>query len=381
MSLRTLLLFVVVVMIRNLNCDCLSLDQFNKTYLTGLPIDKLQDYIRIDPLLGVGGTSVVYKIEIQIPVGKTGFTKVEVAAKIINNSFVSDESFFQEIQFMEKITDKIGKCVPQFIDCIHEPFDTWVPDFKDGQCQTKFTKATSLRVIIMEKSYGDLTLTAENNPTLKLLAFAPKSVKLNFYAKIAFCISELHKHGLVHGDIKGNNILLMDQSFSDIRIIDFSDVKQIGYPIQSGTTKYADADYMLAKNGMLVSADWHTKDKASVERDLYAFGMLIFHTEEYSSKLAQDVENSFYHQKDTCHANILKILGQNWTKHKNLNFCAIFKTPQNEQKIVSFEEILQNLLALNLSDRICSTELVSSAFLVFAEVAQKRESLVSRILI
>lgn len=380
MSMRNLLLSFFV-MIQNLNCACLSLDQFNQTYLTGLPIDKLQDYIRIDQPLGVGGTSVVYKIEIQIPDGKAGFTKVEVAAKIINNGFVPDDSFLQEIQLMAKMTDKIGKCVPQFIDCIHDPFDTWVPDFKDGQCQTKFTKATTLRVIIMEKSYGDLTLSVENNPTLELLAVAPKSVKLNFYAKIAFCISEFHKHGLVHGDIKGNNILVMDQAFSDIRIIDFSDVKEIGEPIQSGTTKYADGDYMIAKNGMSVSADWPTKDLASVERDLYALGMTIFHTEEYPSQLAQDVEDSFYHQKDTCHANILKILGENWTEHKNLNFCATVKTPQNEQQNVSFDEILQNLLALNRSDRIWSAELVSSAFLVFAEVAAKMESRVPRFLI
>ena len=57
------------------------------------------------------------------------------------------------------------------------------------------------------------------------------SERVNFYTKLAEDLTELHtKYGIIHGDLKLNNIMFKDEEMTILKLIDFGVSTKIGLP-------------------------------------------------------------------------------------------------------------------------------------------------------
>ena len=117
---------------KKIRSKCLSLKDFNESHLKELRVSSLNDVINNQNLLGLGGTSVVYKLHIKIKEKNKDLKTVTAAAKILNNGDISDEQFFDEVQKMKEGQRLFGECVPKIYTCIYEPKALWCLKSKRG---------------------------------------------------------------------------------------------------------------------------------------------------------------------------------------------------------------------------------------------------------
>ena len=160
--------------------SCLTLEKFNSIYLKGLEISKFEDAVTDANLLGVGGTSVVYRLKMNIE-KLNKIETVTVAAKILNNGDISDKQFYDEIEKMNTAQIDFVGCVPKLYTCIYETQENnpLINEQQQGQRNTKFKIAKQLRVIIMESSLGDFGLS--NLKSKPLLAYDSISLSAKLY--------------------------------------------------------------------------------------------------------------------------------------------------------------------------------------------------------
>ena len=157
----------------------------------------------------------------------------------------------------------------------------------------------------MESSLGGLSPSKLESNSIKEYSATPMSVKLRLFSQIAYCLNQFHENGVIHGDIKGENMLVMNSQLLDVKIIDLSDVTGFGNEIKSGTTKYGDREFLQCKGDLKVNGEWVRKYIANPARDMYAFGMTIFYLEELRSDLAATTFNDFKENRETCNSNLL----------------------------------------------------------------------------
>lgn len=353
--------------------SCLTLQEFNSIYLQGLEVSKFEDAVNHANLLGVGGTSVVYRLKMNIE-KLNKIETVTVAAKILNNGDISDQQFYDEIEKMNNAQNVYVGCVPLLYTCIYDTQENnpLINEQQEGQRNTKFEIARHLRVIIMESSLGDLGLSNLNSKPLLAYNSLSLSGKLYLFSKIAHCLSQFHTKKVIHGDIKGENILAMNEALTDVKFIDFSDVAAFGNQLQSGTTKYGDKQFLNLKASFKVNEVWNKPDTAHPGRDLYAFGMTIFYLEEKKSVFAQKIYKDFRENKETCNEQFFSGI-ETWLLKKNMHVCTNIKNKNDKTEEICVSQIMQKLLAVERKKRDWTADFVSRSFKALSEEAKRFE--------
>lgn len=182
-----------------------------------------------------------YKIESQI--GKGCFGDVYRATQILTSLPVALKVISKQMIFLYQIQEKIIQEIT-ILKLVHS-------DFHLAQLLEVFEDEENIYIVLDYLPNGDLITYFKEKPL-----FNEEKLKV-FFSKIVFGVQNLHNHGIVHRDIKMDNILL-DESFSpvlsDFGISSFFDSKR---PIKDtgGTPAYLPPEVIRAKGEICFKSD------------------------------------------------------------------------------------------------------------------------------
>lgn len=198
-------------------------------------IELLKDKYNIIRKIGQGGMALIY-------LAQDKFTNEKVAIKVVEpstlNDFVKRKRFEQEIRLMKKVDSPY--VVKLFEAEVNEKYAYIVMEYVDGYI---------LKDYISTRTH----LTVDE--------------AIDFAGQLALGFDEIHKAGVIHRDIKSQNVMVTDNG--RIKIVDF------GIAIDDETEKLTKTD-MLIGSPQYVSPELINQEKPTVASDVYAFGILLY---------------------------------------------------------------------------------------------------------
>jgi serine/threonine protein kinase len=242
-------------------------------------------------------------------------SKLEVAVKVLTRSLANvrtDAEFEKICSKAMKEVDIIRKAEERMIfkDCVIRTYGV-----AQGKLPVELTSLFKIRrgedgvgiVMRLEKggSLDTLIHGGRNDGKKKKLSF---SDKIDILFQIARGVAELHAVGIVHADIKPDNVLLNDSWPSSIRLADFGfatfrELKALGTTSLAKSKSFRGTPLYSAPE-MLINPYKPALDgkvaKASRKTDVYAFAMLSFEvlteTELFPDIISETVLCSRVHQ-------------------------------------------------------------------------------------
>ncbi len=100
---------------------------------------------------------------------------------------------------------------------------------------------------------------------------------IDIYTELTLSLREYHSLGYIHGDLKPQNIMYTDESYSHVKLIDFGLSKPLGQEYKYGTPFYSTPEKILKKTII-----------AEPSIDIYALG-LSFVANELGTKQIDDI--------------------------------------------------------------------------------------------
>jgi serine/threonine protein kinase len=214
---------------------------------TGFPLSEqiTRDY-RILRLLGKGGMGEVYLAE-QLRVGRR-----LIALKVLSNSFAASPEMAKRF---ENEASSAGRINHRNVVTVYESRIT-----DDGQIYVamEFVEGKSLTDILKERTHLPL------NQVVKITR------------QICSGLAAAHKRGIVHRDIKPDNIMLMEEEGEQVvKLLDFGIARlsetdasagQTRAGVIMGTPTYMSPEQAMGKTGDLIDA----------RSDIYSVGMLVY---------------------------------------------------------------------------------------------------------
>jgi serine/threonine protein kinase/tetratricopeptide (TPR) repeat protein len=198
-------------------------------------------------LLGRGGMGVVYRVE-QIFLGK------ELALKTMNKSSITD------------VTIRRFQAEARAAFAVDHPNIISVHDFGLLDDQTPF--------LAMEIIHGETLGAHLKNRVLSVDEAIP------IFIQVCFGLAHAHANGVVHRDIKPNNIMLLDQvkhgTEGSVKILDFGIAKLTlndGGEIQALTRTGE-----IFGSPLYMSPEQCTGEKVDHRSDIYSVGCVLFET-------------------------------------------------------------------------------------------------------
>ncbi|PYX91144.1 MAG: hypothetical protein DMG67_11000 [Acidobacteria bacterium] len=243
----------------------------------------LRGKYRVEEKIGEGGMATVYRAS------HLHFNE-ELAIKVVNNALSENQDFLDRFKREAVITRKL-----------HHPNAVRLDDFditEDGRpfIAMEYVRGKSLRTILQEK--GNL----------------PISRAFNIARQAALALGAAHQLGIVHRDIKPDNVLLVPQADGSdlVKVLDFGIAKATGEQLQSGP------GYKPTSTGMVLGTPHYLSpeqargkksDQIDGRADLYALGVMLYEmvTGELPFKSDTAIEMLLHHiQTAPVPTNILK---------------------------------------------------------------------------
>lgn len=195
---------------------------------------------RVLSTIGDGGFSQVYKVELlndKSPIKRKFALKYSVN-KNKNDEDITRRRFEQKITIYKKLnTERVSL----YFDSYSDEYEQYlVMEFVEGQ---------NLREII--KRNGKFTTT----------------VAVNYAIQIAEGISELHNLGVIHRDIKSNNILITKDK--NVKIID------LGLALDDESQRLTQENKVVGSVFYMAPEICLANSKPSVRSDIYAFRYFV----------------------------------------------------------------------------------------------------------
>ncbi len=198
-------------------------------------IEKLSNQYKVISKIGAGGMAEIYLAEDK-------FDGKKVAIKILHpdkkNDIVAIKRFNSEINLTKKVSS------PHVIKIYDHEFN------EDN------------RYIVMEYIDGDIFKDYIEKRT-KLTV----DETIEFSKQLALGFAEIHKHGIVHRDIKSQNIMISEHG--KIKIIDF------GIALTEESDRLTRADKIIGSVQYL-APEILNQEKPTIKWDIYALGILMF---------------------------------------------------------------------------------------------------------
>lgn len=239
-----------------------------------------------NPILGEGTFGIVIRATWDRNAGTDHPSKeVEVAIKIVKKplSTLDDngrDKIIQEV--IQEVT--VLKNAEQVMhgDCIAKVFGVAVGNLPGDVARCFNVSAGNLYIGMLMKFEAGGSLASLIRPKDQLAQKLTLSEKMDLIVKIANGLSDLHGAGIVHGDIKPENILLSSRTNPEIRFADFglASIREkqdlMGDTLAQtshlkGTPKYCAPEMLFD-----VSHPSSTVARASRKTDVYAFTILVW---------------------------------------------------------------------------------------------------------
>ena len=212
----------------------------------------LRDKYEILERIGTGGMATVYKAR------HVTFNEIK-AVKIVSNKLMDDQEFLRRFKTEAIITRKLNHANAVALD----DFDTTA----DGRpfIVMEYVQGRSLRSWIHD------------------LGTLPPKRALNIAKQVAAALGAAHKLGIVHRDIKPDNIIVLPQRAGDdiVKVFDFGIAKLRG---GAGAVDMA-AEHTTTKTGMVVGTPQYVSpeqasgkigDQIDGRSDLYSLGIVLY---------------------------------------------------------------------------------------------------------
>jgi serine/threonine-protein kinase len=210
----------------------------------------LRGKYRIEEKVGEGGMAAVYRAS------HLHFNE-ELAIKVVSNALSGNQDFLDRFKREAVITRKL-----------RHPNAVRLDDFditEDGRpfIAMEYVRGKSLRAVLQDE--GNLPI--------------PRA--FNIARQVALALGAAHQLGIVHRDIKPDNVLLVPQSGGTdlVKVLDFGIAKVTGEPLQSGP------GYKPTSTGMVLGTPHYlspeqARGKKSEQidgrSDLYSLGVMLY---------------------------------------------------------------------------------------------------------
>jgi serine/threonine-protein kinase len=210
----------------------------------------LRGKYRIEEKIGEGGMATVYRAS------HLHFNE-ELAIKVVNNALSGNQDFLDRFKREAVITRKL-----------RHPNAVRLDDFditEDGRpfIAMEYVRGKALRTVLQEK--GSLPI--------------PRA--FNIAQQVALALGAAHQLGIVHRDIKPDNVLLVPQpdGMDLVKVLDFGIAKVTGEQLQSGP------GYKPTSTGMVLGTPHYLSpeqargkksDQIDGRADLYALGVMLY---------------------------------------------------------------------------------------------------------
>lgn len=238
-----------------------------------------------DPILGEGTFGVVIRAMWDRNAGTDLPSKeVEVAIKVVKTPIstmddASRDKIIEEV--IQEVTVLKNAELALHSDCVVKVFGVAVGNLPSEIARCFNVTAGNLYIGMLLKFEAGGSLAGYIRPNDQLAQKLTLSEKMDLVVKIANGLSELHAAGIVHGDIKPENILLSGRMNPEIRFADFGlaairDKEDMADTLAQtshlkGTPKYC-APEMLFDSSVAKS----TVARSSRKTDVYAFALLTW---------------------------------------------------------------------------------------------------------
>lgn len=184
------------------------------------------------------------------------------------------------------------------------------------------------------EEYMEQDLTSQNavEQYIKLDPFKKVEAMLDIIDRFI----ELHRAGIVHGDIKLENILTKGLEFSNFKIFNLLSANHSGEPISGGTEGLFPPEIVLSASYDRV---------VSFQQDIYALGMTFayLHSDGFADTIGETLKI------DSKNTNFLKI----WDEKVAKGLEEVF---HKDDKLKSIREVIQEAVNANTNQRFKSME-------------------------
>lgn len=198
----------------------------------------LDDRYIIDKLIGVGGMAVVFRAR------DTYLNNMTVAIKILKDDVATDEIVVKRFKNESKAE---GMLKHNNIVAVHN-----------------VSVKGRIKYMVMEFLYG-LTLKSYLNAKGEPLRFEEV---VSYSAQILRALSEAHRNGIIHRDIKPQNIMLLENG--RIKVMDFGIAKLPDAETITVTDKAVGTVYYMSPEQA------HGKKNIDTRSDLYSLGAMMY---------------------------------------------------------------------------------------------------------
>ncbi|WEG11627.1 Stk1 family PASTA domain-containing Ser/Thr kinase [Pullulanibacillus sp. KACC 23026] len=277
---------------------------------------RINDRYKIISRVGDGGMSVVYKAEDLI-------LDRLVAVKVLRSDFSSDEAFIRRF-----------RREAESVASLSDPNIVSIYDIGEEE---------NLHYIVMEFIDG-MTL----KEYIKQFGPLPSRDAVYILKQIASALEHAHNQGIIHRDIKPQNILIDDQD--NVKVTDFG----IALAISSATITFTTS---IMGSAHYLSPEQAKGGKATAKSDVYAFGIVMYEmlTGELPFPGESPVTVALKHLNDDYTRP--KVLNPNIPQSlENIIIRAMAKLP--EERFDGMSEIYQELTTALNPDRIDEPPLV-----------------------
>jgi serine/threonine protein kinase len=210
----------------------------------------LRDKYEVLERIGTGGMATVYKAR------HVTFNEIK-ALKLVSNKLMDDQEFLRRFRTEAIITRKL-----------HHPNAVALDDFD--------TTADGRPFIVMEYVQGRSLRSWIHD-----LGSLPPQRALNIAKQVAAALGAAHKLGIVHRDIKPDNIIVLPQNGGNdvVKVFDFGIAK-----MHKGGADIA-GDHATTKTGMVVGTPQYVSpeqasgrigDQIDGRSDLYSLGVVLY---------------------------------------------------------------------------------------------------------
>jgi len=253
-----IILLVSIPVFGLISPHCPTEVDFDLAHAYNLDNKKLvHEFSASQTVLGQGSYGLVKELDWTTDEGK----KIRVAVKqVIVKSAGIDVMLVEEINVLNNLRG-VPKMLQMF-GCMQTTQIVKSPRVVKGEKVT-VDEIKTVMYIILEKLYASLE-EAENgdDAPIKLLRGRELADRLKIYKSFAEALGLLHSKQLVHSDIKPANVMAVDKTVTDVKLIDFGFTDAIGRPFKGSSPLYKPNEGFMRSNLMPAF-------------DTYAFGVSV----------------------------------------------------------------------------------------------------------
>lgn len=180
------------------------------------------------------------------------------------------------------------------------------------------------------------------------------SRRMPIYKSMALCLKELHAIGILHNDLKPQNIMADSADLSKVKIIDFGLSSVFESEQSGGTIGYYPPELTIVKGEINASQDCTITPSTSIARDIYSLGVTFAVLEFGQAALFSGFSKPY-----SAHSHCFNLNAyQKWIKKQIESKIEQYKRKPDNYIRVMFYSVIKRMLMHYQEDRYSDAELI-----------------------